>query len=243
MKVEKLKDDDISLKKAMRTAATRDTINRIKNIKEHSFFKVGDVLIHKAILAKSPYNTKKKYVVVYIDDYGLVYVKTILSKGVLSKNTHCITSKFLLSTHYVHAPEIAESILLDQEYDPIKEMVTTKSEKDKIRRYNKSVSLGKMCEIDFIHFVARCNKGDKLWLSSDMLGKFCKEYSVLDAIISEDDVKKLRCEKSADVIVSPLQSTRLRLIGSNQSRLRISFSDDILKRMFFSKPRIFNEAN
>jgi hypothetical protein len=104
----------------------------------------------------------RKYVVQFVDEIGIPYVRTICANGKLGKALTCIALQGDYA-HYEHDPDIADHFLLDGEgdYNPIQGLKELKKRKMKIRKINKKIAVD--CE-DYKEFNDIIKQGEDFWM-------------------------------------------------------------------------------
>lgn len=115
--------------------------NTLDNMEKYSSYKTRDILICKCmgkVIKDQNNELVRKYIVVHIDDHGLVYVKSIQNNKKLSKTMICINAVSNKELYFEIDPSIVESILLDdkESYDPLRELKSVLKVKNKIKRHN-----------------------------------------------------------------------------------------------------------
>jgi len=165
------------IKQATSTNAVCETRRILKNKIEQSSFDIGDVVVlqnRDTGKFHSISHRIKKWVISYIDDFGLVYTREILSSGDLSKKMSCITIKYLNAAKFINDPEHLNSLLLGEEgdYDPCEEARNIGSLKNKVRRINKKKLIDNNIADNLV-------AGDTIWKTLDMLGDSAVELTVI----------------------------------------------------------------
>ena len=156
--------------------------NTLENIERAKRFKVGDYLIlyiwdyhNVKSLQVNSYGAPIKYKVVYTSKHGIPFVKLVNSKGTphgtlftvlgteaddVSFRRHAINFEFDLD------PDYADSIILQDEYDPA---VLHKNRKDiwkAVTQHNKNAKISTHDIKDVITFIKTVQVGNTLWTSA-----------------------------------------------------------------------------
>lgn len=169
----KITEDE--LKGIRRSIKGRNLLNCAKNIAEQAQFDIGDVLVARYMgpsesggtryETMSSSNVKQKYLVVYKDSAQLIYCKKIREGGQLSKAVDMIATRMADTVKFELDPDMAESILLDQEsnYDAMATAKELKRKKEAIKKHNKKIRIGFETLKEANDFLATLKVGQKVW--------------------------------------------------------------------------------
>lgn len=168
---------DLSLKKGELSSAheycTFDWIhNAIDNLTAHKDFKVGDVVVKfdsSGKVIKNNDGTINKYVVIYVDSHGLVFVKQMLNVCTLFKTVTCITAEsYLNGKHYKHDPEYIELLMLgkEDEYDPFSHNKLIINKRIRCRRFNDKFKITELSKIENMFAIMSATRSGEFWSCS-----------------------------------------------------------------------------
>lgn len=121
-----IKPTSLQLISARKSKFFKDIYSMLRCIDSQKSFNVKDVLIYRdedkkvSTIGKS--NIPKKWIVVYKDNDNLIYAVRILKEGKISKLVRCLTCDHIMNGRYEIDPLIVDSILIDEEYNPIENM-------------------------------------------------------------------------------------------------------------------------
>jgi hypothetical protein len=226
----------------------------IKMVESVKKFSLGDYLIlHRADdmestmrLQLNSYGAPVKYKVVHVDVDGLPYIKRISQKGKtighimsctgsLNNDDYCYgeTHEFMLD------PDYADSILLQDKYDPAH---LHKSKKDiwkAVTGHNKACKINTANSKNLAAFWTTVNIGDTLWTSPSGYYLVQDKKTILIKDFNEKAPSKHRMwltSNKATVIVLTVRDKNSKVMD-----IAPSFFED--KVLYKEKPRTYKELN
>jgi hypothetical protein len=153
-------------------------------IMERCQFEVGDVLIKmqheynydsddeddpgsfkpEQVSDKSRCN--RKYKCVYVDPFGVPYIKVIKTNGELGDNLICAATHDPAGMFFTADPDYAEHLILapdGTEFNPAEAFAVAKKHRNEVSKYNKSLRMKAKSLRDADALIRTVKAGDKIW--------------------------------------------------------------------------------
>lgn len=159
---------------------TRAIAKAVKTIKEHSAFKVGDYLICELMdenksmncMQMRSLNIAQKFLVVCIDEYGLLFCKRVYEKG-FAAVIECITTWDPSTYHFVSDNDYIDHLLLNvsDPYNPFLKIEKYIQKKKWITAKNKRLMFNAANANKMNEIIANFRNGDNIWKGSSSIKK------------------------------------------------------------------------